>query len=291
MRVEGPKKPFQAVAEALLGLGLTEVYFESSLSYGTYAELAQELPGVTLKPGKDLIGELRMVKDAGELERIRAAAAVTDACYSFVLGILRPGITEREVAVEIECFFRRNGAERESFETIVASGSLAASPHASATEKPIEAGDLVLMDFGAIWHGYAADITRTVAVGRADDRQREAYAAVLQAQEAAIQAIRPGVKGRDVDQVARDVVADRGFGDVCYAHGLGHSLGKHVHDGPALSRTSEVVLAPGMVITVEPGIYDPEWGGIRIEDDVLVTDTGCELLTHSAKEFTVIAAG
>jgi Xaa-Pro aminopeptidase len=291
VRVEGPKKPFQAVAEALLGLGLTEVYFESSLSYGTYAELAQELPGVTLKPGKDLIGELRMVKDAGELERIRAAAAVTDACYSFVLGILRPGITEREVAVEIECFFRRNGAERESFETIVASGSLAASPHASATEKPIEAGDLVLMDFGAIWHGYAADITRTVAVGRADDRQREAYAAVLQAQEAAIQAIRPGVKGRDVDQVARDVVADRGFGDVCYAHGLGHSLGKHVHDGPALSRTSEVVLAPGMVITVEPGIYDPEWGGIRIEDDVLVTDTGCELLTHSAKEFTVIAAG
>lgn len=290
VRIQSPKKPFEAVAECLQEMGVPEVWFEPSLAYGTYAELEGKLTGITLKPAKDLVGELRMVKDAGELERLRGAAAVTDACFEFVLGLLRPGISEREVAVEIECFLRRNGAERESFETIVASGPLAASPHASATEKPIEAGEMVLMDFGAVYRGYAADITRTVAVGHAGDGQREAYEAVLHAQETAIRAIRPGAKGSDVHQVACDAIAARGFGETCFAHGLGHSLGKQVHDGPALSQTSEVVLEAGMVITVEPGLYDPEWGGIRIEDDVLVTGEGCELLTHSSKELTVVAA-
>jgi Xaa-Pro aminopeptidase len=268
---------------------VAEVGFETSLSYGGYQELSEKANGILLKPVKGVVEELRRVKDAGEIACHRQAAAIVDACFQHLLGYLKPGITERAVAVEIECFLRRKGAEREAFESIVASGPSAASPHAHATEKVIQAGELVKMDFGAMFGGYAADLTRTVAIQRADARQREVYHVVLEAQEAAIAAIRPGVKGSEVDQVARERIAARGYGDY-FGHGLGHSLGLHVHDGPALSQTSAVVLEPGMVVTVEPGIYLPGWGGIRIEDDVVVTETGVEVLTRAPKEFTVVGA-
>ncbi len=287
VRVVSPKKAFEVVAEFVQGLALQELGFETSLAYGTYAEIGEKLPGVRLRPAKEMVEGLRLVKDAAEIESHRGAAAIVDACFGHVLPLLRPGITEREIAIEIECFMRRRGAEREAFESIVASGPLAASPHARATEKVIAHGELVKMDFGAMFQGYAADLTRTVAICDADEKQREVYHVVLEAQELAIAAMRPGVKGSDVDKVARDHIAARGYGDY-FGHGLGHSLGRHVHDGQALSPTSEVVLEAGMVVTVEPGIYLPDWGGVRIEDDVLVTATGVEVLTQAPKAFTVV---
>ncbi|MBI3948147.1 MAG: aminopeptidase P family protein [Armatimonadetes bacterium] len=289
VKIESPRKHPEVVAEFIQKLGLAEIGFESSLPYESYADLGEKLSGVALKPVKGMIEGMRLVKDADEIARLRGAAAILDACYRHVLPFLRPGMAEREIAVEIECFVRRQGAEREAFESIVASGPLAASPHARATEKLIESGELVKMDFGAMFRGYAGDITRTVAIQRADAKQREVYGVVLEAQEAALAAIRPGAKGSDVDKVARDRIAARGYGDY-FGHGLGHSLGRSVHDGQAFSPTSEVVLEPGMVVTVEPGVYIPGWGGVRIEDDIVVTDAGCEVLTHAPKEFTIVGA-
>lgn len=287
VKVIAPKKVHEVVAETVSALAPRELGFETSVSYGAYAQWSEKLPNVPLKPVKDMIERMRLVKDAEEIEHLRAAAAIADACFAHVLGFLRPGITERDVAVEIECFVRRQGARAESFETIVASGPQAASPHAHATDKVILAGELVKMDFGAIYQGYASDITRTVAVGHADDRQREVYGVVLEAQEAAIRAIRPGVSGIEVDKVARDVIAGCGFGDY-FGHSLGHSLGRSVHDGAGFSQTSEITVERGMVMTVEPGIYIPDWGGVRIEDDILVTESGAEVLTRAPKEFTVV---
>lgn len=287
VKLEGPRKSAEIIAEAMQALSLQTIGFESTLPYGRYADLQAAIPDVLFQPVKELVEQLRLVKDDVEIAHIRRAVAITDACFEHVLTVLRPGITERDIAVEIECFVRRQGAERESFESIVASGPLAASPHAHATDKVIQGGELVKMDFGALWGGYAADITRTVAVGSADEKQRSVYAVVLEAQKAAMAAIHPGVSGRDVDAVARAVITEHGYGDY-FGHGLGHSLGLHVHDGPGLSPSSPVVLEAGMIMTVEPGIYLPGWGGIRIEDDVLVTETGIEVLTHSPKSFMVL---
>lgn len=289
VKVESPRRPFEVIAEFVQRMGVQEIGFETSLSYGAYADLGERLGGVALKPVKEMIEGMRLVKDDEEIACLRQAATIADACYQHVLPLLQPGTPEREIAVEIECFMRRQGAQREAFETIVASGPLAASPHARATDKPIAKGELVKMDFGALFGGYAADLTRTVAVQQADSKQREVYDVVLEAQEAALGVIRPGVKGSDVDKVARDVIAARGYGE-CFGHGLGHSLGRSVHDGQGFSPTSELVLEPGMVLTVEPGIYIPGWGGVRIEDDILVTDSGCEVLTHAPKVFTIVGA-
>jgi Xaa-Pro aminopeptidase len=292
VKIVSPKRWHEVVAEYLQSLSLERVHFEASLSYAAYEDLTRALTagaegGITLCPTRDVVEGMRLVKDADEIARIRAAAALTDECCEFGLSLLRPGIRERDVAVEMECYLRRHGAEQEAFATIVASGPLAASPHARATEKEIAAGDLVMIDFGVMREQYTADITRTVVVGRADSRQREIYAVVLEAQEAAIAAIRPGRQGREIDQVARDYIAARGFGEY-FGHGLGHSIGLHVHDGAGFSPSSTVVLEPGMVITVEPGIYLPGWGGIRIEDDILVTADGAEVLTRTPKAFRVV---
>jgi Xaa-Pro aminopeptidase len=178
---------------------------------------------------------------------------------------------------------REHGADKAAFDTIVAAGPHGALPHAQPSDRILESGQLVTLDFGAECQQYPSDITRTVCLGQPDAKQREVYNVVLQAQLAAIQAVRPGVAGKDVDTVAREYIAAAGYGHY-FGHGLGHSLGRGVHDGPGLSQTSSVVLEAGMIMTVEPGIYIPEWGGVRIEDDVLVTETGCDILTRATKE-------
>lgn len=293
VRVESPRRWHEVVADAIRDLSLPQVHFDAALSYADYQLLAGSLAGSgqsSLQPARDVVEAMRLVKDAEEVARIRAAAAVADGAWAFLLGVLRPGITEREVAAELECYLRREHGVREAFETIVASGHNAASPHARATGKVIQRGELVKVDFGVLREGYVSDITRTVAVGCADDQQRAVHHVVLAAQEAAIAAIRPGVAGSEVDRVARDLIAAHGYGGY-FGHGLGHSIGLSVHDGTGFSPNSEVVLEPGMVMTVEPGIYIPGWGGIRIEDDVLVTAEGAEVLTRASKAFTVVATG
>lgn len=238
--------------------------------------------GIEWVPTNGVVEELRMVKDAQEVASIREACGIADAAFRHIQLFLQPEAVELDVAMELEFYMRRQGARRPAFESIVASGEHSAMPHAEVSERRFQPGDFVTLDFGAEVNGYCSDITRTVVIGKATPEQRRLYEVVLEAQLRAIDAIKPGVKGADVDAIARQVITDAGYGDY-FIHSLGHSLGLSVHDGPGLGQKSEVVLEPGMVFTVEPGIYIEGFGGVRIEDDVLVTEAGVELLTHSPK--------
>lgn len=264
--------------------------FESDVvTYDGYRELSTALDGRRIAGYKGLVSALRMVKDAQEVREITRAAEITDAALGQLLPCLKTGISERDAARELAYILAEQGAERESFAAIVAAGERSALPHARPSDRELRAGDIVLLDFGAQHNGYAADITRTYALGRADGKLRAIYALVLKAQIAAIEAIRPGIPGKDVDAVARAIIIEGGYGE-CFGHGLGHMLGLDVHDGPGLSPRSTVILEEGNVVTVEPGIYVEGWGGVRIEDDVVVTADGCRVLTHSPKHLTELPA-
>lgn len=272
-------------------LGLARLGFERDhLRYGEWQRLRAGVPEtVELVPVAGWIEELRRVKDAGEIAAIRRAARIADEALLEVLAELRPGVTEREVALQLEFAMRRRGADGVAFEIIVASGPRSALPHGTASERVIEAGDLVTIDYGAVHAGYASDCTRTVVVGPASERHRQIYNIVLEAQRRALAAVRPGATGAEVDRAAREVIAAAGYGDH-FGHATGHGVGLDVHEGPRLSATGqEDVLAPGMVVTVEPGIYLPGWGGVRIEDLVLVTGSGGEILTRVTKELLEVA--
>lgn len=240
-----------------------------------------DLVGVT-----DVIEDLRIVKDAEEIEKLRAAAKLADECFTHLLSFIKPGMTERDVALEIFLFFYKRGAGL-AFDSIVAAGPNSACPHWQPSDYVLQAGQQVKLDFGARLNGYNSDITRTIFLGEPDEKQREVYNIVLEAQVAAVEAMKPGMIGKDVDAVARDIIKAKGYGEN-FGHGLGHSLGIGTHDGARMTPVSELVLAPGMVMTVEPGIYIEGWGGVRIEDDVVVTETGYEILTKSTKEIVVI---
>jgi len=273
-----------AAASVLNELGLARIGFEeAAVTYAQYRNLRRLLAaGKRLVRGQAIIDRLRLIKDADEISRIRECVQISDRCFSDLLSWIRPEMEEREVAIELDFCMRRSGADKPAFDTIVAAGPNAAYPHHRTSDAKLCAGQLVKLDFGAEIRLYPSDITRTVVLGRATAEQKEVYQIVLDAQLKAIEAIRPGIAGRDVDAVARDYIAQKGYGDK-FGHGLGHSLGPGVHDGPGLSKTSNVVLEPGMVMTVEPGIYIEGWGGVRIEDDVLVTSSGCEVLNKSPK--------
>ena len=272
------------IAEQIKALDLTAIAVEADhLTLAGLEGLQKKLEGVELKPTAEIVTPLRQIKDASELRVMREACAIADRAFEFALTLLRPGVSERDVMLDLNYWIARNGADREGFDTIVLSGARTSLPHGHPSEKRLERGDLITMDFGARLDGYTSDITRTVVLGSATERQREVYGVVLEANRAGIAAMRPGAEGKAVDSAARDLITARGYGEH-FGHGLGHGLGRHVHDHVALGQTSELTLAAGMVITVEPGIYIEGWGGIRIEDDVLVTETGREVLTHAPKE-------
>jgi Xaa-Pro aminopeptidase len=278
----GPK-PLETLAEVVKELGIATLHFESStLTVAGLEKWREALPGVTLAPAADVVETLRQVKDGGEIALIREAAGIVDRAFDFLLTITRPGVREIDLAIELEYFLKKQGSEQEAFEIIVASGPRSAMPHGRASEKRLETGEFVTFDFGACRGSYFSDLTRTIVLGKADERQREFYGIVAAAQQAALDAIRPGASGKEVDAAARDLITARGFGEN-FGHGTGHGLGRVVHDHPGLSVHSELILAPGMVLTVEPGIYVEGWGGVRIEDDIVVTETGCEILTHAPK--------
>jgi len=236
------------------------------------------------EPTSDLVERLRTIKDAGEVDAIRRAAALAEAALDEILPQVRPGDTELLVASRLEAALRRRGSEWHPFPTIVASGPRAALPHARTSAREIGRGDWLLLDFGAQVDGYCADLTRTVVVGaRADDRQRLIYELVRQAQQRALQHLRPGLTGREADLLAREVISQRGYGEA-FGHSLGHGLGLEVHEAPRLSATSEAPLPPGAVVTVEPGVYLPGWGGVRLEDDVHLTPDGTTLLSGNRVE-------
>ncbi len=261
------------------------------VSVATHAEWTRMLGEAAsrLRPTERLVERLRAVKDEFELDCLRRAAAGLGSVADVAFRSVRPDVAERDVAAAIEGAMRAAGYERPSFETIVASGPNAALPHHRAGDRRLQAGDLVVLDFGGVLDGYCSDLTRTVSVGPPSEEVRRLYAAVLAAQQAAIAAVGPGVDASAVDRAARAVLEDAGLGEA-FGHGTGHGLGLDVHEEPRLSRTSAGTnpppcpLRPGMVVTIEPGAYLPGWGGIRIEDDVVVTSQGCEVLTSVPRE-------
>jgi Xaa-Pro aminopeptidase len=233
------------------------------------------------------VEEERAVKEPGELEAIRAAAALADEVYGWLADLGLVGRTEREVALALEHQMRLRGAEGPSFPSIVAAGENGALPHATPGDVPIPAGTLVTLDIGARVDGYCSDCTRTWATGPLPDDLGEIHALVLRAQEAGLAAVRPGPSGREVDAVARELIAGAGHGEH-FGHGLGHGVGLDVHEGPRLARTSEAILRPGNVVTVEPGVYVPGRGGARIEDLVAVTAEGHEVISRTSKALLTV---
>lgn len=268
-------------------MGIKSLGFEKdTMTYGLF-ETYKSLVKAELVPLSGLIEKIRLIKTEQEINIIKVACEIADNAFTHILDFIKPGITELEVSNELEFFMRKQGATASSFDTIVASGVRSALPHGVATDKVIEKGDFVTLDFGAIYNGYVSDITRTIAVGKPSEKLVEMYEIVLASQLLAIEKVGPGMTGIEADAVARDYLKSKGYGEA-FGHSTGHGIGLEVHEGPALSFRSETVLEPNMVVTIEPGIYLPGIGGVRIEDDILITETGNEKLTHSKKELIIL---
>lgn len=277
-----------SVRQTLNELQVTRLGFEQNhLKFGTYQAYAEKLAGIELVPTADLVETLRMEKDESELQVMREAADLADRTFFHILTVLEPGLAEKDIALEIEIFLRKNGADSSSFDTIVASGERSALPHGVAGERRLGSNEFVKLDFGAYYKGYCSDITRTVLLGEPTAKHRQIYEIVLEAQLNVLDQLKPGMTGREADALARGVIAKYGFGDH-FGHGTGHGLGLEIHEAPRLSVHSDTVLKPGMVVTVEPGIYLPDFGGVRIEDDVIITDSGIEVITKASKDFIVL---
>ncbi len=260
------------------------VGFEADIvTYAGFEQLTAAFGEARLRASAELISTCRQLKDEAEVERIEAAADIADAAFSTVLDGLRPGMNERTIAATLNFEMLARGAGGLSFDTIVASGPNSALPHAEPSSREIADGDFIVFDFGAAVDGYGSDMTRTVCVGsNPSPRQREIYDVVVAAQEAGVQAVGDGIAAADVDAVCRTIIADAGFGDQ-FIHGTGHSLGLEIHETPFLSSTSTATLSYGMVVTVEPGIYVPGLGGVRVEDTVFVGHGGARRLTKAEK--------
>jgi Xaa-Pro aminopeptidase len=253
-----------------------------AINHADWSALAEAAPGIELHAIDDELVPLRIRKAPDEVEAIGRACAMTDACFTHLAEWVQPGMTEQQVAWELESFFRANGAEGLAFEPLVLAGPRAAMPHGRASDAVIERGNVLLIDFGCIVDGYRSDMTRTLFVGDVPADVRRYHDAVREAQAAAIEALHPGVDGRDVDAVARERIAREGVEP--YGHGLGHGIGVETHEPPSLRRSASWTLEPGMVFSVEPGIYLPGVTGIRIEDIVVLEESGPRLLTRSPRE-------
>ncbi len=275
-----------ALPEMLAAAGVRRLAFEADhLTYADYQSLTAAVPDIEWVPTKGLVMELRSRKDAAELAAIRRAVALGDEALAAALTRARPGMTERDLAWSIESYMRTHGAEAPAFDIIVACGPNGARPHAHAGDDLLVAGEPIVIDMGAKVDGYCSDLTRTVCFGQPNDPEKfwSVYNTVLEAQLAAEALLRPGVSGPDGDAAARDVIAAAGYGEY-FGHSLGHGVGLFIHELPRLSRMSTDVLVPGHIVTVEPGIYLPDWGGVRIEDMVLITENGVEVLSRASKE-------
>jgi Xaa-Pro aminopeptidase len=292
------RKPGQSMVEAVENVitssGLTKVAFEnSSLSVAVWESLREKCPNVEWVSKGGCVETLRAVKDADEIRQIREAIQIAERSFGILKASMRQSDDEKGLADSLEGWIRQSGGRRCAFPSIVAVGPRAALPHAVPTQKRVDEADFVLIDWGAKGEFYNSDLTRILATRKISRKLAKVYDVVLNAQLRAIEAIKPGVTGGEVDAVARSVIAKAGFGRY-FTHSLGHGIGMEVHEGPSLRHGSTTVLEPGMVVTVEPGIYLRDWGGVRLEDDVLVTKDGCEVLTSVPKhleEMTAARAG
>ncbi len=270
-------------------MGIKRVGFEAArMLYEVHQRIAKSLPrGVTLKPVGPVVDRLRMVKSDDEIARIRRSVLTNSEAFEKATRSIRAGTRESTIAAELEYQMRRLGAEKAAFETIVAVGSRSALPHAQPTGRKLQNDELLLIDMGACQDGYMSDMTRVLFLGKPSRRVRSMYNAVLKAQLAAIDAVRPGVTAAHVDRAARRVLETEGLGKE-FVHSTGHGLGLEIHEGPRLGRRDKTKLQAGMAITIEPGAYVRDFGGIRIEDTVLVTKNGCEVLTPTSKELRLL---
>ncbi|TEU17970.1 MAG: aminopeptidase P family protein [Anaerolineales bacterium] len=264
------------------------VAFESAhLTVAEQGKLDTGAEGAELVPTEGIVEGFRAIKDRDELDIIRKAVVLADAAFTHIVGFIEPGMTEREVAWALEVYMRTHGAEKAAFDLIVGAGPNGAMPHHEVSERVIGVGEPIVMDLGARIAGYHSDLTRTICLGQPDGRFTEIYDVVLRAQLAAEAAIRAGLVTGEADSAARQVIAEAGYGEQ-YGHGLGHGVGLAVQEEPSIRQGAEEVLKPGMVFTVEPGIYLPDWGGVRIEDMVLVREDGVEVLSQASKEPVII---
>ena len=278
---------FEEVAKQVAQMGIKTLGFEQdAMHYGTY-EVYKSTVKADLVPLSGLIEKIRLIKSEEEINIIKVACEIADNAFTHILNFIKPGVTELDVSNELEFFMRKQGATSSSFDIIVASGLRSALPHGVATDKVIETGDFVTLDFGAYYNGYISDITRTVAVGQPSEKLVEMYNAVLESQLLAVEKVGPGMTGAQADAIARDYLKSKGLGDA-FGHSLGHGIGLEVHEGPGLNFRSEIVLEPNMLVTIEPGVYIPGIGGVRIEDDILITETGNEILNHSDKQLIIL---
>lgn len=267
--------------------GISVVAVEGKyITYDTFKKLSESIEA-HIEACQDDTDMLRVLKSKSEIALIKKAEDIGCDAFDHILSFIKPGVSEREIAFELEYHMRKNGADGLSFDTIAASGINSSCPHASVSDKKINNGDLVTLDFGCIFKGYCSDMTRTIAVGHIDDEQKKVYDIVLAAQLAAIDSIKPGITGREADAFARNIIESSGYGK-CFGHGLGHGVGLFIHEAPRLSVKSEDILEPGMVFSVEPGIYIDGRFGIRIEDVVCLEEDGVVNLTKSPKELIVL---
>jgi Xaa-Pro aminopeptidase len=274
---------YVSLNDAMKAANIVQLGFEGDfVPHATWVTLQEKLE-VELVPCSGLVEKLRMLKDEGELASMQKAAEIAESGLTEILSLIKPGVMEEYVAMELEVAMRRLGSQGLPFPIIAASGPRSSLPHGRASQRKIMPGDFLTLDFGAMYNGYCSDITRTFVVGKATAEQRRVYDVVYKAQLKTLAAVRPGMLGKDVDKVARDYIGEHGYGER-FGHGLGHGVGRMVHEGPSAGSKSEDTLAAGHVITVEPGIYIPEWGGVRIEDMVVVTDTGYRNFNKFTKE-------
>lgn len=281
-----------ALAESCEGAQKAKVRtlgFEAEhLTYSAHKQIGLTVRGKTkLKPAAGLVEQLRLIKDADEISQIRASVLLAASLFQTALSVIKPGVAETQVAGELELQARRAGAEKMSFDTIVAAGPRSALPHGRASAQPIPPQGFIILDYGVILAGYCSDMTRTVHAGPVSRAHRRMYDAVREAQLASIGAVRPGVTAGEVDHAGREVLKRAGF-DAFFTHSTGHGVGIEVHEPPRLARGQTQKLVPGMVVTIEPGIYIPEEGGVRIEDMVLVTESGHEVLTPTTKDLITL---
>lgn len=283
-------KLYSQIKETLKREGVTEILIETdTVTLDGFARLKKAFEGFTISKSDSLsqkILALRSIKSHCEIENIKAAQAITDKAFSHILNFIKEGISEKEIMLELEHFMRKEGSEGVAFDTIVVSGKNSSLPHGVPSDKEVEKGDFVTMDFGAVVNGYRSDMTRTVAVGFVSDEQREVYERVLIAQTEALKAIKAGAICRDIDKIARDIINEKYDG--AFGHGLGHGVGLEIHENPAFNMRDETVLKLGTVMTVEPGIYLENHFGVRIEDMGIITENGFENITKSPKGLIIL---
>jgi len=282
---EGPI--YDEVATIVENNGIKKLGFEEEdITFATY-ETINDLINADLKPVSDMVETLREVKSDAEIDIIQQAVDIAEKGYDYILGFIKPGMTEIEVANELDFYMRKHGAAGVSFDTIVASGVRSAMPHGVASNKEIEEGDMITIDFGCYYKGYVSDMTRTFAIGDPGDELKKIYNIVFEANKRVTAAVKAGMTGVEVDAVARDYITEQGYGEA-FGHTTGHGIGLEIHEGPALSYRNEKELVENNVITNEPGIYIPGLGGVRIEDDLVVKTEGVINLNSSAKELVIL---